>query len=253
MTELIIFLTGILVGAMNAIAGGGLLIGFPVMVAVGVPPIVVNATGHMVVIPGQIASTFAYRKYLRKISPRYLFVLATCFVGGLIGSYALSHTPVDQFKEIVPILILFAVLLFSFQPFIQKHVHYHLKGKKKKFGSIVLISLGLLPAAIYGGYFGAGFGFIMLAFLSFTNLHDIHRMNAVKGLAGLSIATASVLTLASSGLIDWKIGLSMAGGNVVGGYFGAHYSQRFSGHSIRLFITIVGICAAIYLAIWAHR
>lgn len=252
MTELLVFFTGIIVGAMNAIAGGGLLIGFPVLVAAGVPPIVANATSHITVIPGQIASTIAYKKYLKRISPRYLLVLATCFVGGFIGSTLLRYTPVDKFKEAVPLLILFAVLLFAFQPFIQKHIHYHLKGRRKQLRSIALLSIGLLPAAIYGGYFGAGFGFIMLAFLSFSRLHDIHRMNAIKGLAGLSVASASTVALLGSGLINWHLGIFMALGNVIGGYYGAHISQRFTTHAIRVFITVIGVLAAIYLAYWAY-
>ena len=99
MTEIIIFLTGIIVGAMNAIAGGGLLIGFPVLVGLGVPPIVANATGHVSVIPGVIASIFSYRKYLRKISPRYLILLFACFIGGFIGATLLRYTSSERFKE----------------------------------------------------------------------------------------------------------------------------------------------------------
>ena len=99
MTDVIIFVTGIVVGAMNAIAGGGLLIGFPVLVMTGVSPIVANATGHVSVIPGAIASIFGYRKYLRNISPRYLILLLACFVGGFIGATLLRYTSNERFEE----------------------------------------------------------------------------------------------------------------------------------------------------------
>lgn len=253
MTEIIIFLVGVVVGAMNAVAGGGLLIGFPALILAGVPPIVANATGHLSVIPGAVASVYGYRKYLRGISPRYLLLLVTCFIGGFIGATLLRYTSSEQFQDLAPVLILFAVLLFAYQPFIRRHLHYHIKRGKHHIPTILLMSVALLPVSIYGGYFGAGFGFIMLAFLSFSKFNEIHQMNALKALAGLSIAFACLLSLFDSGLIDWKIGLIMAAGNAIGGYFGAMYSQKVSSHVIRVFITVVGIVAAIGLAYWSFK
>lgn len=253
MTELLIFITGIVVGAMNAIAGGGLLIGFPVLVALGVPPIVANATGHISVIPGAIASIYGYKKYLKKVSPRYLILLFSCFVGGFIGATLLRNTSSEKFSELAPILILFAVILFAYQPLIRNHLHYPIRTGKYHIPKILLLSLAILPVSIYGGYFGAGFGFIMLAFLSFSKFHEIHQMNALKSLAGLSIGFASLLALFDSGLIDWKIGIIMAAGNAIGGYFGAQYAQRLTTHTIRVVVTVIGISAAATLAYWAYN
>ncbi len=115
--ELILFLVGIIVGIMNAIAGGGLLLGFPVLLATGMPALVANATGNFVVLPGLITSAFGYRKYLRKVPPQYLLLAIPCAIGTATGAIILRHTSFDNFQNLVPGLILFAVVLFIFQPF----------------------------------------------------------------------------------------------------------------------------------------
>lgn len=252
MTEVFVFVVGIVVGAMNAVAGGGLLVGFPALILAGVPPIIANATGHISVIPGAITSVYGYRKYLRRISPRYLILLFSCFIGGFIGATLLRYTSSERFGELAPLLIFFAVLLFAYQPFISKHLHYHLRTGKRHVPTILIMSLALLPMSIYGGYFGAGFGFLMLAFLSFSKFNEIHQMNAIKSLAGLGIAFASMLALFDSGLIDWRLGIIMAVGTGIGGYFGAQYSQKLSTHVVRIIVTVIGICAACTLAYLAY-
>jgi uncharacterized membrane protein YfcA len=252
MIEIGLFLVGIIVGAMNAIAGGGMLIGFPVMLAAGMSPLVANITGNVVLLPGQLSSAFGYRKYLRKVPKRYLILLLPCLVGGTIGALVLRHTSSNQFERLVPGLILFAVLLFTFQPLLHLHLRRHISKRSRDMQTLWFIALALLPTAAYGGYFGPGFGFIMLAFLSFTSLRDIHQMNGLKNLAGVSIAAVSILCLYSIHHINWPLGLSMAAGNGVGGYGGARFSQRFSSHLIRIIVILIGIIATIYLAFRAY-
>ncbi len=248
MKEVILFAVGLLVGTMNAIAGGGMLIGFPVLLAAGLPPLVANVTGYVVILPGQLTATYGYRRYLHKLPARYLILLAPCLLGGAIGATVLRHTSSARFEHLVPGLIFFAVLLFAFQPLLHLHLHRHIKKHSSKLKPLLLISLLLLPLAAYGGYFGPGFGFIMLAFLSFTSLRDAHQMNGLKNLAGASIATAAIICLYTTHLINWRFGLAMAAGNAIGGYFGARFSQRFSSHAIRIIVIVVGITAATYLA-----
>lgn len=246
--ELIVFAVGIAVGAMNGIAGGGMLLGFPVLLAVGLPPLVANITTNIVILPGQITSAYGYRKYLRKLPRRYLILLIPCLIGATIGALLLRHTPSARFQEMVPGLIFFAVVLFAVQPLLHFHLLRHISKRSQNNATLFLIALGLLPTAIYGGFFGAGFGFIMLAFLSFTNLRDIHQMNGLKNLAGMTIATVCIICLYSTHLINWPLGLAMAAGNGVGGYLGARYSQRFSSQVIRIVVIIIGFAAAGYLA-----
>jgi len=233
---------------MNAIAGGGMLLGFPVLLALGMSPLAANVTSNVVIMPGSLSSVYGYRKYLRKLHYRYLMLMIPCVIGAAIGATILRHTPSDKFQQIVPALVGFAVILFAFQPLMHFHLHKHIWGKRKGVGSLLLVSIALLPAAIYGGYFGAGFGFVMLAFLGFTKLHEVHTMTGLKNLASFSIALTSLFCLYGTGLIDWHIGLVMAAGCVIGGYYGSILSQKVSSHGLRIVVVAIGVVTAAYLA-----
>lgn len=250
MTVLLFFFTGIIVGAMNSIAGGGMLIGFPVLLASGISPLVANATGNIIILPGQLSSAFGYRKYLRKVPARYLLLTIPCLIGAGIGATVLRHTTSNSFERLVPGLIVFAVLLFALQPFLHRHIHRHLHGPKKhqqRLQPLLITMAIILPLSIYGGYFGPGFGFIMLAFLSFTKVHEIHQMNALKNVMAICIAGASIACLYSSGLIDWRAGLPMAMGNLLGGYAGSIGAQKVSSHAMRMIVIAIGSITAGYL------
>lgn len=248
MQDILLFGVGILVGAMNSIAGGGMLIGFPMLIAAGMPALAANVTTNIVVIPGQIGAIIGYRKYLKKIPRSYLMLVIPCVIGAVIGSSILRNTSSSRFNELIPGLLMVAVLLFSVQPFLHLHLHRHLLGKSKGLRTLPLIGLALLPMSIYGGYFGVGFGFVILAFLGFTKMHDIHQINALKNIATLFIALTSVSVLFSTGLIGWQYGLSMAAGCALGGYYGSRLAQRFSSHAIRIVVIIIGFAAVTYLA-----
>ncbi len=248
----ILFFVGIAVGAMNAIGGGGMLLGFPVLLAAGLSPLAANITSNVVVFPGQLTSALGYRRYLQKLPARYLILLVSCIIGATIGALLLRKTSTARFQDLAPVLVIFAVLLFAFQPILHFHLRKHINRRSQNMRTLLIIALALLPTALYGGYFGAGFGFIMLAFLSFTKLHDIHQMNGLKNLAGMTIALISILCLYSTHLINWRYGLAMAVGNAIGGYGGARLSQRFSSHVIRIVVIVIGFTAAGYLAVKAY-
>lgn len=247
LTDLLLFVTGVIVGTMNAIAGGGMLLGFPVLLAIGVPALVANATSNIIILPGQIASAYGYRSYLRKVPRVYLWLLPPCAVGAAVGALILRNTSSNSFEQLVPGLILFAVILFAFQPLLHFHVHKQLKTRQVDNRPLFIISLALLPLAVYGGYFGAGFGFVMLAFLGFTSLHDVHKMNALKNLAASTMAIVSIICLFSAHLIDWRHGLVMAVGTTIGGYYGSHLAQRIPSHTIRVVVITIGLITASYL------
>lgn len=254
--DTLLFLVGILVGGMNAIAGGGMLIGFPALLATGMPALAANATSYLVVMPGNIAAAFGFRKYLKRISRRYLLLIIPTVLGAAIGTLLLRNTSHDKFAEFIPWLIIFAVALFAFQPFLYKYLHKHLHGPvafRQKIGPLFIVGLAVFPLSIYGGYFGAGFGFIMLSFLGFTKLHNhIHRMNALKNICVIFVSTTSLTLLIGSGLINWRYGLIMGAGNLIGGYYGALASQKVSGHAIRVFIIFVGVITAAYLGLRSY-
>lgn len=249
MVDIILFLVGIIVGGMNAIAGGGMLIGFPVLLAAGLSPLIANATANIVTLPGQASSAYGYRYYLRKVPPRYLLLLIPCAIGAGFGAILLRQTPSSKFNEIVPALILLAVALFAFQPIIKQNLHRHLHGKVKNAKPLVIVSFALLPLSIYGGYFGAGFGFVMLALLSFTKLHDLHQINGMKNLGAVAISSASIAVLLHTGLIEWRPGLFMAAGSTLGGYLGSRLAQKVSSHYLRIAVIIIGVVTTAYLAL----
>jgi uncharacterized protein len=248
MHEIILFVVGIVVGAMNAIAGGGMLVGFPALIALGVHPLVANATANIVTGPGQIASAFGYRRYLGKVPLKYALLLIPVVIGAAGGALLLRNTPAEHFARLVPGLVLFGVLLFALQPLLHLHLHRHLKGRYKTWLPILFIGLATLPVSFYGGYFGAGYGFMMLAFLGFTNLHDTHMINGMKNVAAIGVASASVVCLYRSHLINWRVGATAAAGSVIGGYLGARYAQKVSSHQLRIIVVIIGLLSVIYLA-----
>jgi hypothetical protein len=157
-------------------------------------------------------------------------------------------TPSSKFEGMVPGLIFFAVLLFAFQPYLHFHLQKHIRSRSRALRPLALIAMALLPVAIYGGYFGAGFGFIMLAFLGFTKLKDVHKMNGLKNLASASISFVSLLVLLTTGLVNWEVGLVMGAGSLTGGYYGSILSQKVSSHTVRVFVIVIGFSTAAYLA-----
>jgi uncharacterized membrane protein YfcA len=249
MQDVTLFFVGVLMGAMNAVAGGGILIGFPVMLALGISPMVANVTGHVIVLPGLISSVYGFRKPIKQVPRKYLWLLVPIVFGTAIGAIILKHTTSAQFAQIVPLLIFLSVLLFAYQPYLHHQLHKHIHTKSRRVKPLVLIGIALVPVSIYGGYFGAGFGFIMLAFLGFTKLHAVHKMNGLKNLAGLAVSLVTMLFFLTSGLINWRLAFFMGLGTALGGYYSALLSQRVSTHAIRLVVITVGFCTAAYIGI----
>jgi uncharacterized membrane protein YfcA len=251
--DLILLGAGFIVGVMNAIAGGGMLIGFPIMLSIGIPALTANASANVAVLPGNISAVINYRKYLKKVPKQYLFLLIPVIFGSIVGAILLRHTSFKNFNTYIPWLLLFAVGIFIFQPFLYQLVHKHLHGPKKfraKLKPLLIIGVAIFPVSIYGGYFGAGFGFVMLAFLGFTKLHDhMHRITALKTLLACSVSGVSIICLLSSGLINWRIGLIMGVGNLFGGTCGARIATRVSSKALRIVIVIIGVGSAIYLVL----
>jgi uncharacterized membrane protein YfcA len=250
--DVLLGLVGVLTGSMNAIAGGGMLLGFPAMLTYGLSALTANATGCVVILPGQMASAYGYRDYLRKVPKKYLWLLLPCIAGSAIGATALKHTTGNQFEMLVPWLLIMAVGLFAFQPALQRYLHRHMRSRSKAIKPLLLIGLALFPVAIYGGYFGAGLGFIMLAFLGFTKIHDIHQMNAMKNVAATAMCATSIFVLATGTLINWHAGVVMGIGTTIGGYGGARFARRVPSHAIRIFIITLGLVTAGYIGLRYH-
>jgi uncharacterized membrane protein YfcA len=247
--DIVLVVAGFVVGGMNAIAGGGMLVGFPVLVAVGLPPLLANATANIVTFPGQIASATGYRNYLKQVPLRYALLLIPTTLGAAAGALTLRHTSADDFANIVPLLVLFGVGLFAFQPLLHFHLHTHIHERRKAIVPLLIIGATIIPISFYGGYFGAGYGFMMLAFLGFTSLHDTHMMNGMKNIAATFVSGVSVACLYSAHLIQWRTGAIMAVGAVAGGYLGSRWAQKVSSYWLRIGIIAIGLIAAVCLGV----
>lgn len=244
-----LFIAGLVAGTLNAIAGGGSFISFPTLLLTGVPPVQANATNTVGLWPGLAASGVAYFRLL-KVPRRVLVpVLLTSAVGGLAGALLLLNTPQRTFQILIPFLMLFATLLFMFGPRLramagQAAVVEDLR--QLSWPAIIAFSLGNLVLAIYGGYFGAGIGFMVLAALAALGLHDVHTMNALRTVTAAVINAAAVVTFIVAGAVYWPQCIVMIVGSLSGGWFGAKFTQRADPAKVRRFIIALGFVLSAY-------
>jgi uncharacterized membrane protein YfcA len=233
-------------GAMNAIAGGGTLITFPALLTV-VSPVVANVTSTLALVPGSIAGAWGYRQQL--YSSRRWIVLLTIpsLLGGLTGALLITQLPENVFKVLVPWLVLLAATLFLFQPTIVRLVgpKKHVAGPPSVSAHVVVIISQFL-VAVYGGYFGAGIGILMLTSLSFLDLADIHEMNGLKTWLAFCINGISAVIFVLDGQVVWTYALVMALAAIVGGYVGARQALRLPPIYVRWVVITIGFTLAAY-------
>ncbi len=249
---LLVIFTGVLVGIVNSIAGGGTLIGYPLLLFYGLTAIGANATANIIAITGQITSSFGYRSHIKKVPVKYFWLLVPTFIGSVVGALILRNTPNSKFILIAPFLILVAILLFTFQPYLKQRIYRLPELTNHNNGPSVSIYIIVFLLSIYGGYFGAGFGLVMLAILSLSKLSNILQMNGLKNLCGVVVAAADILVLFNSNLINWRYGIAMAIGAGIGGYLGAKLAQKLPLNAIRYIVMVIGLATAIYMFSQAH-
>lgn len=233
-------------GAINAVAGGGTLITFPTLLFFSTESIVANATSTLALTAGTAGSVFGYRRHMRAIKPWLWRFVPVSIVGGLIGSALLTHTTDKTFSNLVPFLILFATLLFLAQGMFRRFAR--LDGQNPASSSHHKVTGAILfqfAVAVYGGYFGAGIGILMLASLGFIGLRDIHEMNALKTVLSSLINLVASIWFIFAGLIHWPKALVMTAGALVGYFLGAHYSQRIPQNRVRQIITAIGLILSV--------
>ncbi|EDY18249.1 protein of unknown function DUF81 [Chthoniobacter flavus Ellin428] len=227
-------------GAINAIAGGGTLLTFPTLLLCGTPPIVANATSTLALVIGTTGSIFGFRQYIAAIKKWLVRFVPVSLVGGWLGSWLLTHTSDKFFARLVPFLILFATVLFLAQNLFRQMAKREAATPHKGQTGLWVAIVFQFAVAVYGGYFGAGIGILMLASLGFLGLSNIHEMNALKNVLGSLINLVAAVVFTCSGLIDWqKMGI-MTVGALAGYWLGAHYSQRLPQIAVRRLITGIG-------------
>jgi uncharacterized protein len=235
----LLFIAGVLGGALNSVAGGGSFIAFPALLFTGVPPIPANATNTIALWTAAAASGGAYRKHLDVPRRVMIPLLTASLVGGLIGAILLLKTPAQTFMRVLPWLTLGATLLFAFSKKLagsRGSVIEHEASNTALAGT----TLFQFAVAVYGGYFGGGMGIVMLAMLAALGMTDIHAMNALKSVMGFVINGVAVVTFIVAGAVYWKHGIIMIAGGIIGGYLGAHYAQKMPPLWIRTFVVLVG-------------
>jgi uncharacterized membrane protein YfcA len=239
-------------GAINSIAGGGTLITFPVLIWLGLDPKVANGTSTVALWPGLFGGLFGYRRELENSSPILIRLGLTSIVGGAFGAWLLILTPSPVFARQVPFLILFATLLFMFQPILSRRLHLgSLESNPTKLWWTGAIAFQFF-SAMYGGYFGAGYGILMLAALGLLGLNELHRANGIKNFLGICINSIAVLSFALAGLVVWQDALVMAFGALAGGYFGATMAVRVGQAWVRKGVIVIGLIIFVAM-IWKLR
>jgi uncharacterized membrane protein YfcA len=265
-------------GAINSIAGGGTLLTFPALVGLGISPIVANATSTVALWPGALGSMWGYRRELEGMRRRAVAFALPSLTGGLVGAWLLLRTPPERFDGIVPWLVLGATVLFMVQrPITTAIARRRKSGRGKREAPVVAATASpsatspeSLPAsrvprlasdiprsvlfyqflvAIYGGYFGAGVGILMLAALGFAGLTNIHQMNGLKNWGGLCMNAVAAITFAFSDIVSWPVALAMAVGATGGGYAGSRMAQRVPQRAVRRAIVVIGLTSGAWLLV----
>ena len=236
----LLFAAGFVAGLMNAVAGGGTIVTFPALIFAGISSIGANATSTVALLPGTLAGVAGYRRMLPAVWKWIRMFAAVSIVGGLVGAVLLTKTPEPVFDRLVPFLILFATILFTARGFFTRFFRLEAKRSISPRWLITAIVFQTL-VSIYGGYFGAGIGILMLASLGMLGFENIHEMNAVKNVLAFLINAIAAGYFIYKGLIVWPAAGIVAAGAITGGYSGAHFSQKVPQLAVRFSITAIGL------------
>lgn len=236
---------GLAAGVLNAIAGGGTIFTFSALLAIGVPPVTANATSAIAMVLGSIASAVAYRRELAAGFRKLLPLCVISMLGGGLGAALLLWSGDRTFRALVPWLLLFATLLFAGARQLQKLVRARADARAGAAGTdLALPAQGLV--SIYGGYFGAGMGVMMLASLSLSRDSDYHAVNAAKNLLSLVLQAVAAIVFLMTGVVDLKLSLLIAVASVVGGWSGVAVARRVPETVVRGAVIVSGLALSVW-------
>ena len=247
---------GLIAGAINSIAGGGTLISFPALLWIGRDPIMANATNTVAMWPGSLAGAIGFRQELSTVRRWLLLLIIPSLLGGALGSWLLLRTPSSLFERLVPFLILGATLLLAAQEAITRWLSVGgwrlpeespVEQGQPPTGWIVFVFLFQFLVGLYGGYFGAGMGILMLAALGLIGLTDLHQMNGLKNILAVCINGIAAIYFAVSGAVVWHDVFIMTIGTIAGGYLGARVARRLGRKFVRAAVVVIGLGMTIAL------
>lgn len=241
-----VVLAAVVAGAVNAVAGGGTLITFPVLMAAGLPAVEANVTNTVALCPGYFAATLAQAKDLRGQCRRLWLYLPAGALGGVAGGALLISTGEQAFRALVPYLILFAVGLLAVQDRLRGWLLRHPRAASSSARALEAFGAGpAFLAAAYGGYFGAGMSVIVLAVLGLVLEDSLTRLNALKQGVAFAVNVAAALFLAGSGKVDWLVAAAMAAGALLGGALGGKLAGRIQPALLRGIVVVIGLAVAV--------
>ena len=243
-TALLLFITGLACGAINAISGGSSLLSFPVLISTGLPANIANASNFLATMPGYAAAIPFYRKEFKQIKSALFSILLAGLLGAITGSLLLLVSSSDFFVRLTPYLLLSATLLYAFGNKIHQLVMKHWQGlalKNGKSGQFLVYAF-----SIYGGFFGAGMGIIMFSLLRIMGYSDFHQANAIKNLMITLMSLISVAIFIFGGLIAWPEALIIMLGSGIGGYQMVKYAHKVSQTWLSYFIIMLGLGFSLY-------
>ncbi|MDQ3403778.1 MAG: sulfite exporter TauE/SafE family protein [Actinomycetota bacterium] len=244
---LLVVAAGVLAGGMNSVVGSGTLITFPVLLALGYPPVVANVSNTLGLVPGSVAGAIGYRKELADQRQRLLRLGSMSVLGGVAGAVLLLVLPPGAFETIVPVLIALALVLVILQPWLARKLTER-QGERSLHGGIGLLA-GTFATGIYGGYFGAAQGILLLALMGIVINESLQRLNAVKNVLTALVNLTAGIVFIFVGDVDWLVVVLIAAGSTIGGFIGARVGRKLSPVVLRGVIVVVGLTAIVQLLI----
>jgi hypothetical protein len=251
--DFLLCVTALAAGMINAVAGGGTLLTFPALytalgsrMSMADASVVANGTSTMALWPGTLGSFWGYRHEFRQAGNWVWWLLIPCLIGGLIGVLLVTELPPETFDALVPWLIFSAAMLFALQPQIGRWTGIGKRHAPPSATRLAAILFFQLVVSIYGGYFGAGMGILMLAALAMMGLPDIHVMNAVKTLYATTVNIVAAIVFVVRGKVDWRLALPMLIAGTIGGYVGARVARRIDPARVRGAVVAIGFALAAY-------
>lgn len=242
---LVLFAAACVAGGMNAIAGGGTILTFPALLAFGMPSIQANATSTLALLVGIGGSLYGYRRHLPATKPWLKNFAPVSVIGGLLGAWLLTRTEEKFFDQLVPFLILFATVLFLLNDAFRRLAGIEAvatgKGRKPHVAGTAAALILQFGVSVYGGYFGAGIGILMLATMGLLGLHHIHEMNAIKTVLATLINIVAAIYFIFAGLIIWPQAVIMTLGATLGYYLGSHLAQKITQQQVRNIVGLIGV------------
>lgn len=242
LTAILLFFSGVLTGMINAVAGGGTFLSFGALTLAGIPPVVANATSSITQFPGYVTSTLAYWSDFKTFWRGAVALVVASILGSLAGAWILLQLDNPSFRALVPWLLIAATALFAAGPYLKPTPK---PGQEAAVGGAFGWILQFVTS-IYGGFFGAGMGVMMLATLGLSQAGDYHRLNALKNMLATFIAAIAIIVFVWGGVVAWPQALVMIPGVAIGGWSGIWVAKRVSQKYMRWTVIAVGLFLAVY-------